>query len=143
MDKLTKEQRRKNMQAVKSKGSKIETALAKALWAKGFRYRKNNKTVFGKPDLTFKKFKIAVFVDGEFWHGKNWEVRKHDHKSNQDFWLKKIERNMERDKEVNQKLKSEGWQVLRFWGKDIQKNLPSCVEKIEEAINEGNRTNIN
>jgi len=85
MDKLTKEQRRKNMQAVKSKGSKIETALAKALWAKGFRYRKNNKSVYGKPDFTFKKYKVAIFVDGEFWHGKDWEIRKHDHKSNESF----------------------------------------------------------
>ena len=119
MDKLTKEQRRKNMQAVKSKGSKIETALAKALWAKGFRYRKNDKTVFGKPDFTFKKYKIAIFVDSEFWHGKDWEIRKNDHKSNQDFWHKKIQRNIERDNEVNQKLKSDGWKVLRIWGKDI------------------------
>lgn len=134
MDKLTKEQRRRNMQAVKSKGSKIETALAKALWAKGFRYRKNDKTVFGKPDLTFKKYKIAVFVDSEFWHGKNWEERKHDHKSNQDFWHKKIERNIERDKEVNEKLSAEGWKVLRFWGKDIEKNLEFCLSEIEQNI---------
>lgn len=143
MDKLTKEQRRRNMQAVKSKGSKIETALAKALWAKGFRYRKNDKTVFGKPDLTFKKYKIAVFVDSEFWHGKNWEEGKHDHKSNQDFWHKKIERNIERDKEVNEKLSAEGWKVLRFWGKDITKNLLICIQQIEETINEAKRTNIN
>lgn len=114
MDKHTKEQRRRNMQAVKSKGSKIETALAKALWARGFRYRKNNKTVFGKPDFTFKQLKIAIFVDSEFWHGKDWEIKKHEHKSNRDFWHKKIERNIERDKEVNQKLKEENWKVLRF-----------------------------
>ena len=143
MDKLTKEQRRHNMQAVKSKGSKIETALAKALWAKGFRYRKNDKTVFGKPDFTFKKHKIAVFVDSEFWHGKNWEVRRNDHKSNQDFWHKKIERNIERDKEVNEKLSSEGWKVLRFWGKDITKNLLICIQQIEEIINEAKGRNIN
>jgi DNA mismatch endonuclease Vsr len=80
MDKLTPEQRRKNMQAVKSKGSKIETLLAKELWKKGYRYRKNDKTVYGKPDLTFKKYKIAVFVDSEFWHGKNWKERKNDKK---------------------------------------------------------------
>ena len=85
MDKLTPEQRRKNMQAVKSKGSVIEVTLAKALWAKGSRYRKNDKTVFGKPDLTFKKIKIAIFVDSEFWHGKNWERRKYNHKNHQDF----------------------------------------------------------
>ncbi|HMS40931.1 MAG TPA: very short patch repair endonuclease [Pyrinomonadaceae bacterium] len=143
MDKLTKEQRRRNMQAVKSTGSKIETALAKGLWAKGFHYRKNDKTVFGKPDLTFKKYKIAVFVDSEFWHGKNWEERKNDHKSNQDFWHKKIERNIERDKEVNEKLSAEGWKVLRFWGKDITKNLLICIQQIEETINEAKRTNIN
>lgn len=91
MDKLTKEQRRKNMQAVKSSGSKIEVMLAKYLFSKGYRYRKNDKTVFGKPDLTFKKYKIAIFIDSEFWHGKNWETRKYDHKTNKDFWYKKIE----------------------------------------------------
>lgn len=85
MDKLTKEQRRKNMQAVKNKDSKIEILLGKAFWKRGYRYRKNDKTVFGKPDFTFKKYKIAIFCDSEFWHGKNWEERKHDHKSNIEF----------------------------------------------------------
>jgi DNA (cytosine-5)-methyltransferase 1 len=135
MDKLTKEQRQKNMQAAKATGSKIEIALTKMLFARGHRYRKNDKTVFGKPDLTFKKHKIAVFIDGEFWHGKNWEVRKYDHKSNQDFWLPKIERNIERDKEVNSELENQGWTILRFWGKEIEKELLNCVLKIEEAIN--------
>ena len=143
MDKLTKEQRKKNMQAVKSKGSIIEQKLAKALWNKGYRYRKNDKSVFGKPDLTFKKYKIAVFCDSEFWHGKNWNERKNDHKSNIDFWHKKIERNIERDKEVNQKLNSQGWKVLRFWGQDITKDLVSCTTKIELAINEAKGENIN
>ena len=135
MDKLTQEQRRKNMQAVKASGSKIETALAKALFAKGYRYRKNDKTVFGKPDLTFKKYKIAIFVDSEFWHGKDWSIRKNDHKSNQEFWHKKIERNIERDKEVNTELTKQGWKVIRFWGNDIKKNLLFCILEIEEAIN--------
>ena len=76
MDKLTKTQRKMNMQAVKSKGSKIEVMLGKALWAKGLRYRKNDKSVFGKPDFTIKKYKIAVFCDSEFWHGKDWEIKK-------------------------------------------------------------------
>ncbi len=134
MDKLTKEQRRKNMQAVKNKGSKIEIALAKALWKKGFRYRKNDKTVFGKPDFTFKGLKIAVFCDSEFWHGKDWEKRKHEHKSNIEFWHKKIERNIQRDIEVNEQLKKEGWKVLRFWGKDIEKNLDFCIQEIEQEI---------
>ncbi len=142
MDNLTKEQRRKNMQAVKSKGSKIETLLAKELWKRGHRYRKNNKTVYGKPDLTFKKYKIAIFVDSEFWHGKDWNNRKKDHKSNQDFWYKKIERNIERDKEVNDYLLKTGWQVLRFWGRQIETELVNCVQKIENTINEAKRENI-
>lgn len=139
MDKLTPEQRRKNMQAVKAQGSVIEITLAKALWIKGYRYRKNNKSVFGKPDLTFKKLKIAIFIDGEFWHGKNWRDRKHDHKSNQAFWHEKIERNIQRDKEVNSQLLKDGWKVLRFWGSDIKQNLQSCIIKIEETINETKR----
>ena len=89
MDKLTTKQRRKNMQAVKAKGSLIEVTLAKALWNKGYRYRKNQKSIFGKPDLSFKSIKLAIFIDGEFWHGKDWEKRKHDHKSNQEFWHRK------------------------------------------------------
>lgn len=141
MDKLTKEQRRKNMQAVKAAGSKIETALAKALHARGYRYRKNDKSVFGKPDLTFKKIKIAIFVDSEFWHGKDWNIKKLDHKSNQEFWHTKIERNIERDKEVNSYLSKEGWKVIRFWGKDILKRLPDCINIIEEAINEAKKQN--
>lgn len=108
MKKLTKEQRSRNMQAVKSTGSKIETLLAKALWAAGYRYRKNDKNVYGKPDLTLKKYKIAIFADSEFWHGKNWKSRKYDHKSNIEFWTAKIERNIERDKEVNSYLKKAG-----------------------------------
>ncbi len=141
MDNLTKEQRRKNMQAIRATGSKIETALAKALFARGHRYRKNNKTVYGKPDLTFKKLKIAIFVDGEFWHGKDWQTRKHDHKSNQAYWLSKIERNIKRDKEVNIQLLKDGWKILRFWGADIQKNLQPCISVIEKTINETKRKN--
>ncbi|MBK6354904.1 MAG: DNA mismatch endonuclease Vsr [Saprospiraceae bacterium] len=143
MDKLTAEQRKKNMQAVKASGSKIETALAKALFAKGLRYRKNDRTVFGRPDLTFKKHKLAVFVDSEFWHGKDWENRKYDHKSNTEFWLSKIERNIERDKEVNEQLLADGWKVLRFWGDEINKNLNNCINKIQKIINEIERKNIN
>jgi len=134
MDKLTKEQRKKNMQAVKSKGSKIELLLAKAMWQKGFRYRKNDKTVFGKPDFTFKGLKIAIFCDSEFWHGKDWDVKKYEHKSNIEFWHKKIERNIQRDKEVNNKLINDGWKVLRFWGRDIEKNLDFCISEIENEI---------
>lgn len=142
MDKLTKEQRRKNMQAIKSKDSKIERLLGKELWKRGYRYRKNNKTVFGKPDFTFKKLKIAIFCDSEFWHGKNWETRKKDHKKNVKFWHQKIERNIERDKEVNEELLKNGWAIIRFWSKEIEKDLLSCVDKIEGEIKNAERKHI-
>ena len=135
MDRLTPEQRRKNMQSNKSSGTKPEILLAKALFAHGHRYRKNNKSVYGKPDLTFKKIKLAIFVDGEFWHGKDWETRKHAIKSNIEFWHKKIERNIERDKEVNEKLLEQGWTVLRFWDKEVIKELENCVRMVETEIN--------
>lgn len=124
------------MQANKSSGTKPEILLAKTLFARGHRYRKNDKTIYGRPDLTFKRIKLAVFVDGEFWHGKDWHERKKDHKTNQEFWSKKIERNIERDKEVNEELVRRGWTILRFWSKDIEKNLLSCVVKIENEITE-------
>nr|WP_262916914.1 very short patch repair endonuclease [Chryseobacterium aahli] len=127
---MTKEQRIKNMQANKSSGTKPELLLTKMLFSRGHRYRKNNKTVFGKPDLTFKKIKLAIFVDGEFWYGKDWDVRKKDHKTNIEFWSKKIERNIERDKEVNEELTKQGWTILRFWGKEIEKDLLNCFTQI-------------
>ena len=96
------------MQAVKSKGSKIESILGKGLWAKGFRYRKNNKLVFGKPDFTFKKLKVGVFCESEFWHGKNWKKKKHEYKSNIEFWHKKFSRNIQRDKELKMQLTKDG-----------------------------------
>jgi len=141
MDKLTSEQRRKNMQAVKSKDSLIELKLGKELWANKLRYRKNDTKVYGKPDFTFKKLKIAIFVDSEFWHGKDWKIRKNDIKSNQEFWIPKIERNIQRDLEVNEYLRRNGWRVLRFWGKDINKNLQDCINIILIAINETKREN--
>lgn len=122
------------MQANKSKGTKPELLLAKSMWQLGLRYRKNNKTVFGKPDFSFKKYKIAVFVDGEFWHGKDWEIHKSDIKSNREFWIAKIERNIQRDAEVEGRLKAEGWTVFRFWGKEVAKNPQMIAGKIQEAV---------
>jgi DNA mismatch endonuclease (patch repair protein) len=121
------------MAAIKSTATKAEVALGKALWQKGFRYRKNNKTVFGKPDFTFKKYKVAIFVDSEFFHGKDFETKKKP-ATNPEFWEKKISRNIERDKEVNEYLTSNGWTVLRFWNKEIKKNLNGCVVIIEGVI---------
>ena len=136
MDRLTAEQRRKCMRANKSIGTKPELLLAKAMWRLGLRYRKNSKTVFGKPDFSFKKYKVAVFVDGEFWHGKDWERRKNDIKSNREFWLEKIEHNIRRDAEVTGRLKAEGWTVLRFWGRELAKNPDAAAEKIQRVIHE-------
>jgi len=134
MDRHTKEQRRKNMQAVKAKGSKIEQIMGKALWCEGMRFRKNVKDVFGKPDFAFKKYKIAVFCDSEFWHGKDWDVKQFEIKSNRDFWIKKIEGNIMRDEQVNKKLTNDGWIVLRFWEKDIIQHTDTCVKKVKDAL---------
>ena len=120
--KKTKEQISRNMQAVKNKDSQIELLLRQELWSRGLRYRKNVNRIYGKPDIVFIGKKVAVFCDSEFWHGYNWEERKNDFKSHQEFWIPKIERNMERDAEVTAKLESEGWTVIRFWGKEIKKN---------------------
>lgn len=134
MDVHTPQQRSKNMAAIKSTATKSEVALGKTLWQAGLRYRKNNKTVFGKPDFTFKKYKVAVFVDSEFFHGKDFETKKKP-ATNADFWLKKISRNIERDKEVNAHLEATGWTVIRFWSNEVKKNLEGCVAIVQEAIN--------
>lgn len=134
MDRLTPQQRHKNMKAVKNSGSKIEVLLQKELWNRGLRYRKNVKNVFGKPDIAFIGKKVAVFCDSEFFHGYDWENKKAEIKSNRDFWIPKIERNMQRDIEVNQRLLSEGWTVIRFWGNDIKKNVKECADAVENAL---------
>ena len=134
MDRLTREQRHKNMQAVKNKDSKIELMLRTALWNKGYRYRKNYAKLEGKPDIVLSKYKVAIFCDSEFWHGYNWKVRKYDIKSNKEFWIRKIEGNIKRDKEVNKILKKQGWKVIRFWGKEILQDTAECLNKIEKEI---------
>ena len=136
MDELTKEQRHRNMSAIKSKDTKIELALAKSLWKLGYRYRKNDSSVYGKPDLTFKKFKIAIFVDSEYFHGKDWENAKHCIKTNTEFWHHKIETNIQRDKQVNDELLKNNWKVIRFWGREIQKKLDFCIKEIIRVIEE-------
>ncbi len=135
-DNLTPEQRKKNMQHIKSKDTKIEVKLRKTLWNRGFRYRKNYAILPGKPDIVFTQYKVAVFCDSEFFHGKDWEVLKPklEKTENSEYWLKKISHNMEHDDEVNKRLLFEGWTVIRFWGKDILKNTEECVRVIEETI---------
>ena len=128
------EQRSRNMRAIRSTGTKIEVLLGKALWATGLRYRKNCKIIFGKPDIVFRKYKLVVFCDSEFWHGKNWKLEKQKIHTRREFWIPKIEGNIRRDKQVNKVLKKEGWKVLRFWGKDIEKQTDRCVKKVQQAI---------
>ncbi len=135
-DVLTKEQRRKNMQHIKSRDTSIEVLLRKSLWKKGYRYRKNYKGLPGKPDIVLTKFKIAIFCDSDFFHGNDWEKLKSrlEKTENGEFWTSKIERNIERDRENEVKLVAMGWGVLRFWGSDIKKDTEYCIRVIEEAV---------
>ena len=136
MDVLTPEQRRKSMRGNRSKDTSIEVLLRRTLWHKGYRYRKNYKKLPGSPDIALTRQKVAVFCDSEFWHGKDWEDKKLrlQRGNNPDFWVKKIERNMQRDRENDQKLNTLGWTVIHFWGEEIKKSPDECVRVIEEAI---------
>ena len=144
-DVLTKEQRHKNMQRIRGKDTKAEIVLKKALWHKGYRYRKNYKLLPGKPDIVLTKYKLCIFIDSEFFHGKGFES---DYKStkysslreqlessnNSEFWLKKIQRNMERDREVDAELHGMGWSVIRLWSKEVLNDTEGCIKSIEELI---------
>ena len=126
----------RRMSNVHLKGGYAETVLAKALWHKGIRYRKNHKKLPGSPDIAITKYKIAIFCDSEFFHGKDWDILKPrlEKGKNPDYWVKKIERNKQRDIEKDQALQYLGWTVIHFWGKDILKNPEECVRVIEEVI---------
>jgi DNA mismatch endonuclease (patch repair protein) len=128
------EQRSRTMSRIRSKDTKAEVRLRKALWARGYRYRKNVKSLPGSPDIAIKKYKVAVFIDGEFWHGYNWEEKQHAIKRNRAYWIPKIERNMERDRENTRKLQEKGWLVLRFWEQRLKKEFNICLALITEAI---------
>ena len=135
----TKEQISRNMKSNKGTDTKPELMLRKELWRRGLRYRKNYKGLCGKPDIVFIGAQIAIFVDGKMWHGYDWENQKNDFKSRRDYWIPKIERNIERDYEVMQELISLDWLVMRFWDFEVKKNLQDCADKIERAYN--NRKN--
>lgn len=126
----------KNMSRIRSQDTSIELRLRKALWEKGYRYRKNYKALPGSPDIALTKYKIAIFCDSEFFHGKDWDVLKPrlEKGKNPDYWLKKIERNRRRDWETDRRLLFLGWTVIHFWGKDIIKDTEGCVKVVEEAI---------
>ena len=131
----------KIMSAIRGKETGIEVRLRKALYAKGLRYRKNSKYIFGHPDVSMKGLKVAIFCDSEFWHGKNFAENEAKLTTNREYWVKKIKRNIERDQEVNARLRGEGYTVLRFWGEEIEKHLGDCVDKIAAAV-EQNKTRL-
>jgi DNA mismatch endonuclease (patch repair protein) len=124
------------MAKIKSQDTKPEIKLRKALWHLGFRYRKNEKLLPGKPDVVFRKGKLAIFIDGEFWHGYQWKDKKLKIRSNRDFWIPKIERNMQRDDENNEILKENGWCVMRIWEHEIKNNFDEIVNRITQYLEE-------
>lgn len=134
MDNLTPSQRKKNMQNIKSKDTKPELLFRKALWRYNIRYRIHVKDVIGKPDICIKSKKIAIFIDSEFWHGKQFLEGKIP-QSNQEYWIPKLKRNIERDKKVNIALEQAGWKVFRFWEKEIYKNADQLVSKVVTYLN--------
>ena len=135
MDNIDKTQRHKNMQRIKSKNTKVEILLRKALWHKGISYRKNYKLLPGTPDIAITKYRIAIFVDGDFWHARgHQEAPGEQIGTNQVFWEKKLKRNVERDREVNEALLDLGWIVLRYWESDIVKNMEACISEIIEYM---------
>ena len=132
----TTPERSKIMGKIRGKNTKPELAFRKALYAKGYRYRIDYKKLIGRPDIILKKYKTIIFIDGEYWHGYQWEERKLKINTNREFWVPKIERNMQRDEEVNRELKRLGYQVFRFWERDIKKNLETCIKKVLTHIQE-------
>jgi len=124
----------KRMSHVRLKKGKAETLLAKALWHRGYHYRLNYRRLPGSPDIAITKHKLAIFIDGEFWHGYDWQRKKGKLKANRQYWLEKIEENIARDERNNKQLAAIGWTVLRFWEKDIKKDLEGCIQTVETVI---------
>jgi DNA mismatch endonuclease Vsr len=136
VDKISKSQRNNNMRAIRSKDTSIELMLRKELWRRGLRYRVNCKDVYGKPDILFVKAKVAIFCDGDFWHGKDYNENTFARSDNSEFWNNKIIRNMERDKIVDDELSKQGYKVLRFWESDIVKNINVCCGIVIRVVNQ-------
>jgi DNA mismatch endonuclease (patch repair protein) len=130
----TTKKRSELMSKIKSKNTKPEIKVRKALWALGYRYRKNVKKLPGCPDIVFTKFRLVVFIDGEFWHGHNWERKKAMLKTNRDFWIPKIERNMQRDSQNDELLSDKGWYVIRIWEMQVKNNFEDCINRIVNYI---------
>jgi len=122
------------MSQIRSKDTDIEMILRSALWSMGYRYRLHAKDILGKPDIVFRKRKVAIFCDSSFWHGKHYTYDTDRIKTNNEYWKKKIKRNMERDSEVTKYLESQGWTVLRFWDDEILNNLEAVINKIVNTL---------
>ena len=126
------------MSKVRLKNGKAETILAKRLWHEGYRYRRNYKKLPGSPDIALTTYRVAVFVDGEFWHGENWEERKAKLKHNREYWIEKIEENMARDKRVDGQLQEMGWTTVHFWEKQVLKHTDECLQVVLELLEKKN-----
>lgn len=137
----TTPERSKIMGKIRGKNTKPELAFRKALWKAGYRYRIDYKKLIGKPDILLKKYRTAIFIDGEYWHGHNWEERRSKIKTNREFWIPKIERNIQRDQEVNMELQRLGYTVFRFWESQIKKELDVCLDKVIAHLRSQNPQN--
>ncbi len=133
----TTKQRSELMGKIKSQNTKPELKLKKALWNLGYRYRKSLKKLPGSPDIVYSKYQLAIFIDGEFWHGYNWSEKKTRIKTNREFWIPKIERNIQRDKLNNQLLTDAGWHVIRFWEHELKNDFDGCVNKVISYLQDG------
>ncbi|HTF80307.1 MAG TPA: very short patch repair endonuclease [Cytophagales bacterium] len=131
----TTRQRSKIMSRIRGQDTTPEKKIKKALWAAGVRYKRSNKSLMGKPDIQLLRYNIVIFIDGDFWHGFDWENRRHKINSNKNFWIPKIERNMQRDKQVNAALSQQGFIVLRFWEHEIKNEFGKCLLHILNEIN--------
>lgn len=130
----TNPERSRLMSRIKSKNTTPEIKLCKFLWSMGIRYRKNVRKLPGSPDIVVSKYKLVIFIDGEFWHGYEWDEKKDKIKSNREFWIPKIERNIQRDQINNKLLEEQGWKVFRFWANQIKNEFDVCVDNILDYI---------
>lgn len=132
--KATTKERSALMSKIKSNNTRPEILLRKKLWGKGVRFSRKGSNMPEKPDIELKKYKIAIFIDGEFWHGYNWAEKKKNLKSNRKYWVPKIERTISRDRQNNKSLKVKGWRVVRFWGHQINEDTEKCIKKIKALM---------
>jgi len=131
---VTSKKRSELMSRIRSNNTKPELALRHGLWGQGFRFSRKTSKLPGKPDIILNKYKVAIFIDGEFWHGYRWRDKKRKLQANRKYWIPKIEGNIKRDKQNNRVLRRVGWKVIRFWEHQIIRDLPLCITKIKRMI---------